>query len=108
MRYHTAIEVSYLPQEGISDAALASLQAATLSDLEAGASTYDIVDFAMTAELGRSVHLTAALRGKTVADLTSPLDALRLLDISLRRALMHAGLFEEFDVARRAMRVSPL
>jgi hypothetical protein len=44
----------------------------------------------------------------TTVDAASPRVALAMVDEALDRALMATGLFEEFDVTGKVMRVSPL
>jgi hypothetical protein len=46
-------------------------------------------------------------RGRSIAALTSPLTAVALVDQAVQRALLSTGLFEEFDVSRRALHVWP-
>lgn len=53
------------------------------------------------------VSIEATLAGVNQGDLTNPLHALTCLDSALDNALLRAGLFEEFDVARKRLTASP-
>ncbi|MFD0692352.1 hypothetical protein [Actinomadura fibrosa] len=65
------------------------------------AAALDVPGADVAAGPGNTVQVRATLE----AD--GPLDAAGLLDEALARALMAAGLFEEFDVARRLVHAAP-
>jgi hypothetical protein len=53
-----------------------------------------------------TLDLSATLAGTNPAELTSPLQAISAFDTALNRSLVITGLYDEFDVARRALRVT--
>lgn len=109
MRYRADIEIVHLAgQEPLPEAGRAALRKAIDLALSRDHPPTALVDLAVVSRPGNVVHVRAEIQGRTIADMTSPLDAITLLDAALLRALAKTGLFEEFDVARRTVRVGPL
>ncbi|MEJ3742379.1 hypothetical protein WEI85_03665 [Actinomycetes bacterium KLBMP 9797] len=67
-----------------------------------------VSDLVVLLRAENQVCLHATIQQSTVEPLTSPLDAISHLDKALLRALTRTALFEEFEVARRSLRVAPL
>lgn len=109
MRYHARIEISCLAGvEPISDRAREALAAALSAALRESDADFVVRDLTVAVLPDRTVAVSAALHGVGRSGLTSPLEALARLDGAFDRALTRTDLFEEFDVARKILRVSPM
>lgn len=91
----------------ISAPAADALVAAALAELRQVDPDLEVSDFAVSPRSDGVVVVQAVLAGINIRHMTDPLDALTKLDGSLKRALISSGLYEEFDVARRCLRVVP-
>lgn len=109
MRYRAEVEINHVARgEPLSDLSWGALLAA-ITDVPAAAPASLIVsDLVLTRRTEDVALVSASIRGRTIADLTSPLDAITCLDEALLRALIKTGLFEEFDVARRSVHARPV
>jgi hypothetical protein len=107
--YRLLIELIYLGgHESLDDDARRSLRLAILAELGTQADCGFVVP-ALTVSVrpDRAVEVLATLKGNAPARLTSPLEAITYLDAALDRSLKRTGLFEEFDVARKALHSAP-
>lgn len=103
MRYTAAIELNHLAHgDPLTEAARAALEASAVNHFRRGNLDVELHDVRLSARAGGVFALHATMVGRS---LTSPLDALTMLDDAVRRALIRTGLFEEFDVARRRLEV---
>jgi hypothetical protein len=115
MRYHVIVEITYVGgREPLPDHSRASLAAALAEALSAEGREHNFTaaDVAMAdtpAEYrSRStVTLSATLQKARPSGMTNPLEAMTRFDQSLDRALLVSGLFEEFEVSRKVLRVAP-
>jgi hypothetical protein len=108
MKYYGLIKIPYLAgRESLASTAREALTAAMLADLQKDAAKFIVADLSISSQPDNTVVVRATLRGTSPRNLTSPLDAITRLDASFDRSLMHTGLFEEFDVARKLLRVAP-
>ncbi|MFL6077966.1 MAG: hypothetical protein ACJ73S_31765 [Mycobacteriales bacterium] len=118
MRYHVIVEITYVGgREPLPDHSRASLAAALTEALSAEGREHNFTaaDLAMAdtpaAYRSRSmVTLSATLQKARPAPggMTNPLEAMTRFDRSLDRALLASGLFEEFEVSRKVLRVAPV
>ena len=105
VRYAAAIELHHLAQgDPLSEDARSALQASAVDHFRRSNLEIALQDVRLSARADGIFVLHATMAGRS---LTSPLDALAMLDEAVRRALIRTGLFEEFDVARRRLEVWP-
>ena len=106
MRYHALVKIAYLGSESqtVVDGALTAM---LWSDLCAANPRLSVTEPAASWSQRNVLTVEATLAGVAPGQLTSPLDAITQLDKALYRSLTRTGLFEEFDVSRRVLRVAP-
>jgi hypothetical protein len=97
-RYRVIIEVSYAGGQLADD--LRQMLTAEIS-VPSARGKQDVV-------VAVSPERASILIVSAIADAANPRAALSLVDEALDRALMTTGLFEEFDVTGKVLRVAPL
>jgi hypothetical protein len=97
-QYHVIIEISYAGGRLPNDAreALTSVLKTVIRD--------EVCDLSFTV----SSHPYSVLTVRGTVRGNSPVDAVIRLDTSLNQSLIKTGLFEEFDVTGKVLRVAPL
>jgi hypothetical protein len=97
-QYHVIIEISYTGGRLPNDAreALTSVMETVIGD--------GVSDLSSTV----SRHPYSVLTVRATVRGTSPVDAVTRLDTSLNQSLLAIGIFEEFDVTGKVLRVAPL
>jgi hypothetical protein len=107
VRYDVVIDVTYLADgRHLDPAARASLHDAIVTDLAVDrGDDLAATAFSLDATDDGAVTIRASLTASSYSVLTSRSDAAAHLDGAFKRALMRTGLFEEFDVIRRTVRV---
>jgi hypothetical protein len=97
-RYHVVIEIAYAGGGMASDArrALIAMMGTVVGDAVSDLS------FTVSSQPYDVLTVCATVRA------TSPVDAVTQVDTSLDQSLIETGLFEEFDVTGKVLRVAPL
>jgi hypothetical protein len=102
-RYRVLIEITYAGDQ-LPDEAREALAAAIRARAGRGSADRGAADAAMT--VSADPHSVVSVSATVRAD--NPREALSELDEALDDALMATGLFEEFDVTGKVLRVAPL
>lgn len=105
MRYQASVDVEYAPGQPLGDESRRALALGIERELE-GSKRITVIDLALTFRHAAVLTVEATLAGVDTDDLTNPLHALTCLDTALDGVLLRAGLFEEFDVARKRLTAS--
>lgn len=108
VRYRAAIEIVYSAGgERVDESIRGALVEGLNGSLTAEGAALSASHADVRLQPRNVVLVQADIVGRATNDLISPLDAITYLDNALLQALMRTGLFEEFDVARRSLRVGP-
>jgi hypothetical protein len=78
-----------------------------MTELQVACATDGLLAAQVTVDVLPEVLRVRAVLEGTKTILTSPLQAVALVDDALDRALFKTGLFQEFDVAGKALQVAP-
>lgn len=106
MRYRASVDVDYARGQPLEDEARQAITAGIEREL-AGSRRISVIEITIAMRRPPILTVEATLAGVSQGDLTNPLHALTCLDTGLDNALLGAGLFEEFDVARKRLTTGP-
>lgn len=106
MRYRASVEVDYWGGQLPDDVPQAL--AAGIRDEVGSSKRITLTSLLVTFQRTGILTVETALAGIEPDDLTNPLHALTILDKALDEALVRGGLFEEFDVSRKRLTVTPV
>ena len=107
MQYVAEIDLTYVADQALAADARDAMALAIEADLRKSIAEFTVSDLVISTGSHGSVTVRAIMHGSTPRQLTSPVVAISRLDLALDHALMNTGQYEEFDVSRRALRVSP-
>jgi hypothetical protein len=109
VRYDVVVELAYLAgRECLPEDARTALQLAIAAEFSAERNVdVKLANLSTAQGRGGVVEVRATLHGIGLTDLISPIDAITRVDTAVDRSLMRLGLFEEFNVAGKSLRVAP-